>query len=532
MKYFFTILLVTFSFGIIKGQNEEVKRTTIINSLGVFFDNLSYLNDESEPLPADVFESTFGNENILTGGGNYFRVNGHDFDMVSFIKNYSQKNLEGRNINHKFDISHRKINVKPMSQSSDDQRWQVNGILKRSNANFKKDSKEDFLIKDEPMSFIVRYNGEGKEISILEINIENPNIQKVYPVYTNDTIFTVDNGQSKTHLSSNGGEWHLKMNSYCIQYKSYPGFYQTDKKISLLDYSLIKQTGKSRIDNIKLVNGIITGSIPQNYSENNRSYSLTLRQNNTNRQQTIVISQSGAVTPCYWCDFFDVDNFYNFNQFDLSYSIKYGIGISYRCHLEDTRFSFGGLIATNFDTYRGWESLEKTVKQNIEPSIGGSNIIKGDMYKVHSEIVKPETSNYSSLMDPYNSARKYTARSIFLLQAGVTITNWFSFNMGAGVALSRNKYFLETAYGYTKYSFEKLDPMLPDIEDIYSYRAYYKDYYYKDPIKVHFAMRPSLDFRIPIQWDEYLNLGLGYVVTPGYKEGCSLDFSIGYTWSF
>ncbi len=530
MRCFFIIFIFGLFCNSIKAQNEEVKRTTIINSLGLFFDDLSYLNDEFDPIPAHVFESTFGNKNITTGGGNYFRYNGHDFDMVFFIKNYSQKNIEGRNINHTFDISNRKINVKPMSQSSDDQRWQVNGILKRSNANFKEGGSEDFLIKDEPISLIVRYNGEGKEISILEINIEKPNIQKVYPVYTNDTIFTINKGQSITHLSSIGGEWHCKMNSYYIQTKSYPGFDKTDKKISLLDYSLIKQTGKSRIDNIKLVNGVIAGSIPQNYSKNNCSYSLTLSQNNTNRQQTIVITQSGDVNPCYWCDFFDVDDNYNLNQIDLSYNIKYGIGISYKCHFEDTRFSFGGLIATNFDTYRGWKSHKDIWITEI--FIDGSNTIKEDMYKIHSETVKPETSNYSSLMDPYNSAKKYTARSLFLLQAGVNITNWVSFNFGTGIALSRNIYFLETAYGYTKYSYEKLDPMLPDLEDIYSYKAYYKDYYYKDPIKIHFAMRPSVDFRIPLERHEYLNLGLGYVITPGYKEGCSLDFSIGYTWSF
>lgn len=533
MRYFCSIFLLVLFCNNTTAQNEEVKRTTIINSLGLFFDNLSYLNDEFDPIPANVFESTFGNKNILTGGGNYFRVNGYDFDMVSFIKNYSQKNIEGRNINHIFDISNRKINVKPMSQSPNDQRWQVNGILKRSNANFKEGGSEDFLIKDEPISLIVRYNGEGKEISILEINIEKPNIQKVYPVYTNDTIFTINKEQSITHLSSMGGEWYCKINSYYIQTKSYPGFDKTDKKISLLDYSLIKQTRKSRIDNIKLVNGVITGSIPQNYSENNRSYSLTLIQNNTNRQQIIVITQSGVVTQYYLCDFFDVDNNYNLNQIDLSYSLKYGIGISYKCHFEDTRFSFGGLIATNFDTYRGWQNLVSSGVEII--NLGGSNSIEiseEDMYKIHSETVKPETSNYSSLMDPYNSAKRYIAHSLFLLQAGLNITNWFSFNLGAGIALSRNKYFLETAYGYTKYSYEKLDPMLPDLEDIYSYKAYYKDYYYKDPIKIHFAMRPSVDFRIPLERHEYLNLGLGYVITPGYKEGCSLDFSIGYTWSF
>ena len=95
--------------------------------------------------------------------------------------------------------------------------------------------------------------------------------------------------------------------------------------------------------------------------------------------------------------------------------------------------------------------------------------MKEDLYEISHETIKPETGKYCSKLDPKNEAKKYTARSLFLIQPGVNVTNWCNFTLGIGVALSHNKYFMETAYGYTRYSFTKLDPSLPDIDDIYDY---------------------------------------------------------------
>lgn len=531
-RLYFFIISVIFCYSV-NAQNDEVKRTTIINSLGLFFDNLSNINDELDPIPANVFVSTFGNKNIISGGGNYFRYNSREMDMGSFIDWYAQKCVEGKNINHALDITQRQTNVKPLGGSSSDQRWEVKGVLKRTNSNFEEGNKtEDYLIKNVPVNFVVRYNGEGKEVSILEINITNPAIQKVYPVYRNDTTFVVDKSNSNISLSSEGGDWSLKMTSYYTRTKSYPGFDKNSSSKWNLDYVLLPSEGDAKFLSATVNEGKILGKLPKNYTQNNRSYKVFVKQTNSNKSYSVSINQAAAIKPCPMCDFFELDNNWDLHQIDLSYSLKYGIGLSYKFHFEDTRFYIGGKIATNFDSFRGLDWFASAnawakVTINVDQKIG-----EQDLYKIHEETFKPETSNYSSMMDPYNSAKKYTARSLFLVQGGVHVTNWLNFNLGAGIALNRNLYYLETAYGYKKYSYEKLDPSLPDIDDVYQYFAYYKNYYYKDHYKVNFALRPAVDFRIPLGSHQYLNAGVGYVLTPGFKDGSSVDFSLGYTFEY
>lgn len=532
----FLLLSLCLSSNNIFGQNEEVKRTDIISSLIHFFDNLSSVNDEYDSMPASEFVRIYGNENALTGGGHYFRYNGQETDMTSFIQYYAKSSIEGRNINHKLDIYNRTINVRPVDKvSSTDQRWIVKGRLQRANADFEtSDKNEDYLIKDEPIDLVVRYNGHEKEISILEINIKNLRLQKVFPVYRTQIVFLPVRNNTSMNLSAAGGEWSCQMQSYSARIKEYPGFDKTSETRTPLGftYSLGDQRSSIKIGNIKVDNESIKGTVSQNFLKKSRSSTINLIQNETNKIYSVTIFQSGAVKPCKWCDFFDVDDYHNLSQIGLSYSLKYGVGLIYKYHFEDTRFSLGGLVATNFDTYRGWKKLD-----DEEPSLPVDNSstsigLNKDLYEISREIVIPETSNYSSILDPRNEAKKYTARSLFLIQPGVNVTNWCNFTLGIGVALSHNKYFMETAYGYTKYSFTKLDPSLPDIDDIYDYRAYYKNYYYKDPIKCHFAIRPSLDFRIPVERHQYINLEVGYVLTPGCKDGASLDFAIGYTWDY
>lgn len=520
-------------------QNEEVKRTDIINSLNQFFNNLSSVNDDFDPIPASYFARIYGDENVLTGGGHYFRYNGQETSISSFVQSYAKSSIEGKNINHALDISNRLSNVKPINKNSQsDQRWQVKGLLKRSNADFEEGNKvEDYLIKPIPIELVVRYNGEEKEVSILEITINRPKLQKVYPDYRDEFVFTVDNTNTSTNVSSNGGLWYCSMQSYKKRIKSYPGI---DGKTSTIQYQLNynynpsevrDNTGIGNVKSEKLNNGLlrISGTLGSNYSKDARTYSLKLIQDGSGEEYPLTITQQGAKNDCWWCEFFEVENRWGLNQINLSYSLKYGIGLAYKHHFEDTRFSLGGLISFNFDTFRGIEAPATVSSYSNSTVVVSTNSLKEDLYEIEKEDVKPNSSNYNSLLDPNNEAKQYTSRSLFMVEPGIDVTNWLNFSLGLGVALSKNMYFLETAYGYTKYSYKKLDSSLPDIADVYNYKAYYKDYYYKDPTKCHFAIRPELDFRIPIDRHQYLNLGVGYVVTPGFKDGNSLDFSIGYT---
>lgn len=517
-------------FSSLYAQNKEVKRMEIIKSLNLFFDNLSYVNDEYDPMPASYFAERFGNENVLTGGGNYFRYNGRETSLSSFVQSYAQTSLEGKNINHKLDILNISDNVNPINEhSSSDQRWRVNGELIRSNAYFEEDDKEeDYLIKPVPIELIIRYNGEGRDVSILEINIENPRIQKIYPRYRKEIVFKPTRNNINTTLSADGDQWYCEIQSFSKRTKHYPGTDKISETTSSLEFTF-EHSEERAFKDIKIeemANGQrrISGTLPPNYSKESRFYALKLTQKNTNKEYVLNIAQNGNTF------FWRIDNYWGLLQVNLSYSLKYGIGFAYKYHFADTRFTLGGRISVNFDSFRG-----NIADFQYTSIIGGSSTpidFNEDLYEIESETVKPNTSNYSSLLDPKNEAEKYTARSLFLVQPGIDITNWFNFTLGAGVALSRNKYFLETAYGYTKYSYKKLDPSLPDIDDVYVYKAYYKDYYYEDKMKCHFAIRPAMDFRIPLGNDNYFNLEVGYVLTPAYKDGNSVDFSVGYTFEY
>lgn len=280
MKNIRIILLLSLSLSSnnIFAQNEEVKRTDIISSLIHFFDNLSSVNDEYDSMPASEFVRIYGNENALTGGGHYFRYNGQETDMTSFVQYYAKNSIEGRNINHKLDISNRLINVKPIDKaSSTDQRWIVKGSLQRTNADFEtSDKNEDYMIKNEPIDLVVRYNGHEKEISILEINIRTPRLQKVYPVYRTQTVFLPDRNMTSTNLPASGGEWSCKMQSYSSRIKEYPGFDKISETRTPLGftYSLGEQRSSTRIGNIKMDNERITGTIAQNFLKETRSYTI------------------------------------------------------------------------------------------------------------------------------------------------------------------------------------------------------------------------------------------------------------------
>ena len=202
---------------------------------------------------------------------------------------------------------------------------------------------------------------------------------------------------------------------------------------------------------------------------------------------------------------------------------------------DNSRLSLGALIAMNFDNFRGMESiggLANSSYSSVVISIGGTGDGVTNGYKVTTETVNPEKTNYSELMDPYNEAKHYTSRSLYLAQGGFNISQWMRFDLGLGAARAKNLYFMENAYALDIYKYEKTYSTLPDIDDVYVYRNRYKDYYYEDPAKWGFAIRPALNFQIPLGSynDSYLSLGLGYTFVTGIKDASSLDFSIGIRW--
>lgn len=148
------LLLILFSFPVY-GQNEIEIKQKIRSSLESFMSDLSYVNDEDEPILASTIA-------IEYGGGNYFVFNGREMKLEHFIEDYCHSDLQRQIVNHTLLLTHEGF-VK-LDDDKADKRWSVNAILKREYA-----SNPNTRIDDENIKFIVSWNDQNGNISILDI---------------------------------------------------------------------------------------------------------------------------------------------------------------------------------------------------------------------------------------------------------------------------------------------------------------------------------------------------------------------------
>lgn len=495
-------------------QNEYEIKKHIENSLGEFFSLLSYLNDDELPTTASTIASDFKGEH-------YFRLNGRESDFESFLARYSKSDLNNNFVNHTLHINTNSI--KKTTTDASDRRWSVNGTLSRENA-----TGEDYIIKDENISFVVRFNGVDKQVSILDLNFSTP-LNVVRPQMRREYQFEVDRRNSNLTVPYSGGEWKVSLVSKYRDVKYYPGISGRETYgeyfASPFEYESTKGLNITLNENPPYLKGQLRG----NYSKEPRYFNLTLRQQGNPQPLPVSITQYKKDK----YNFFDFDDFDQYFQLDVLYSLKYNFGLSGLYTFEDSRFSIGALIATNFDTFRAMEKLDLVkVSATASVTIGNyeSEITNG--YKKSSYTDYPGSTSYSDIMDPFDEAKHYTRRSLFLVQGGIAVNQWMSFSLGIGAAYAKGLHYMNTAYSRSFYSYEKQDMSLPDIPDEIVYKPVYKNYYYKDSSKWGFALRPALNFQIPVGDDLDIALGSGYTIVAGLDDANSLDFSLGLRWNF
>lgn len=141
------------------GQSEYAIKQRIQESLEEFMNMLSYVNDEEEVITPSMIATRYS-------GGNYFRFNGKEMKLQNFIEDYCYSDLKRQVVNHSLSISPNNITKVPNNPS--DQRWTVNGILKRGYATNKRDN-----ISDESIKFIILWRGVNEEIGLLELDFHS-----------------------------------------------------------------------------------------------------------------------------------------------------------------------------------------------------------------------------------------------------------------------------------------------------------------------------------------------------------------------
>ena len=143
-------ILLLLSSNCILAQKSNVDiEDNIRSSIDEFVSALSELNNST----------TTTSINSLFGGANYFCINGNITTFSSFLNNYNSHYLKNKQVNH--EIIFNKGIVKA-SNTSDDNRWIVNGILRRY-------SEGSVQVKDTPIKFIVKWNGFDSYATILEM---------------------------------------------------------------------------------------------------------------------------------------------------------------------------------------------------------------------------------------------------------------------------------------------------------------------------------------------------------------------------
>lgn len=457
-------------------------------------------------------------------GTNYFKFNGSDMSPIEFMKTYTKVYLESRIINHNLRIQ--KI------EQLDNVSWSVTGLLQRMSGDM-----GDFRIKDTDIRMIVRYDKDREEVKILSINF-SPTLYIEKPKWEIEYSFTVT--PLYTNIPPNGGDWKVTILSQARNIKSYDDGVPIEYSEFYNVPFRIKTEASLQIDTTDISNGNIKGRINKNYTKDYISRSFFVEQLRTESNidsKKVTISQN-PIESKFSSFLYDLFYFYDGDapkhQVSVLYGLKYDMGMSYMYSIPDSRFSVGTIVTSNFDSFKGLDLFITNKTESFIMDYGNSDseldITNG--YLITKNVYFPNNSSYSSKMDPKNEAKHLESKSFFLLQGGVYLCNWIRFDVGMGCGRFQKKYYMKNAYNVTEYSYVPQSDNLPTIDNVYKYSKSGKEWYYKDKIKCHFALRYSVNGIVPIDWTEenFLTIGVGYMHIPNNKENSSFDFSIGYAW--
>lgn len=318
MKRLFIGIIATMCCVAVHSQNEYEIKKSIEKSLTDFFSLLSFINDDEEPINPATIASDFRGEH-------YFRLNGTETTLESFLSSYSRSDLRNKFVNHTLQVSTN--NIKKTSSTASDKRWTIKGKLLRENA-----TGEDYYIKDEDITFVVKWNGLDKEVSILDLTFSTP-LEIVRPVTNREYKFEIDRQKSILSVPYSGGDWKIAIQSWYRDVKSYPGI---EGKTIIGDYYLSPYTYQSNLKIIENSNPqILSGNLRGNDSKQARIYTICLTQDKTGKTINQTITVGTKPTHCIFD--FDSDGYH---QIELLYSLKYNFGLSYMYTFEDSRDSY------------------------------------------------------------------------------------------------------------------------------------------------------------------------------------------------
>lgn len=514
-------IIIFICLGFISASANDIARNGEIDEqITRFWKHISNINDTDEESIGKYFGYIV---KYYERSDDRLTFNSDRIGMFNFLKNYRYKVLQNNNITQSF----QRTEIKNYPEN-EDHLFFVTGILNREILQ----NKEDFLIKPITVKMLVYYNKEANKdntVKILEIKM-NQNLDKVYPKFRDEYELKVI--PSKTHIGYAAEDVTISIFSKKRTIKSYPGIDDIGK---IVDSTFVRVTGTADYAKLYQINeSKYKASFRDNFSTSSQSYVISFKQEDGGLTRDVHITQSFQYSPNKLKMFFEFDGAYYNPLWNISlhYSPKYNLGLSIMFTPEESRFSFGGIISSNFDSFR---DLYSNYEISYSKSISQSNVIVNG-YKITSEVLNPEENDYSSIFDPYNEAKHYKSRTIIMANLGYHLTNWCNISLGIGPIIYRDLHFMETTYDVTRTSYTPMQSGLPTIADIYTHSRHISphNYYFKSPTTWDLGLRPAINFSIPLGEDVYMPIGCGYVIsTLGKLKDCnSFDFNIGISFNY
>lgn len=518
MRRITTLLLLLSAVLAASAQNPSEIRTQIRESLERFAAQVSAINDAYEPISIATTSKDFG-----VGRSTYFYYNGRSelggepLTLERFLDYYNSAVLKRRFIEHEFDFNVNSIE-KVDSKTADDRRYKVSARLLRTPANMA----DDYLIRPADVDMIVQWNGDGKDVTLLEVKMP-AELGEVYPVMVREYDFSFPGGSSLS-FDAEGSPWRSVVRSRMRDVKKYPGVPGHDVAGEYVDVPFELTADKQTVRQLSLgTDGMyITGTVRPNYDRNGRSWRVGLRQVGTSNTAALSLFQEKRR---------GVNNPFKFDADDLPYlyvalhsGLKYHVGWSFMGRKSGSRFAFGVQMGFSADVFRAWNGSSSSSWISSSPNEG---IVNG--YKVTETWLDPKEAGYSELFDPEGKAKSRYVRYELMGVAAFNIFKWLRFDLGVGAVSREKQYKLEGGYDVIEYSYTPVESGLPALSPVYRRIPSSSTTYFQDGSKWGFGLRPGLTFEIPLDsYDtHFLTLGVSYTKGFGLKHADSFEFSIG-----
>lgn len=464
-----------------------------------------FMEDAIEPETMDVLF-----------GGDYMKYNGVKYGKLSsWINRYYRNQLKGVELNHTFLV--RQPSIRKLSTSEADRRYIVETTMKRASAIKDASGRHDYKLEDRNVTFTVVVN-EGHRMTVVGID-GNLDFNPIYP--QNRNRLTLELSSKHSEVSSWGGDHTFHVTSYSCLDKVYGNRGElgiesgTQRQPYAFYVKSALKTDRTGDD--------VTVHIPSNYSRDRQSYSVHVYQLGDNgypfNSQYHTIFQEG-MTGMWTLDA---------NQWDvnLHYGFNGTLGLSTTWNFEDTRFAFGGYFAVTPKLLHYWR-----VEQSVSHSTGTTTVTDGN-YEIKTTYLCPQVDGYSTYVDPDNEAELKDMHVYAFLQPGFYLTSFLRLDIGLGAAMTQETFSMAKHYDAKIIEYT---PLLPDLapQTIYTCNEWdiSHDLVYKGKPQWNFAIRPAIDFQIPVSDSWFLNIGGGYIFALGNKDANTVDVTAGIGYAF